>query len=67
MQIGEILEYVETLNRIDTTGITATSHALSLTNAFREDERGKHLDRNAALSNSPQKENGQFVVPKVIG
>ena len=38
-QIGEILEYVDTLNKLDTKGITPTSHAIFLTNAFREDEK----------------------------
>jgi Asp-tRNA(Asn)/Glu-tRNA(Gln) amidotransferase C subunit len=26
-----------------------------------------HLDRNLALANAPEKENGNFIVPKVIG
>lgn len=65
-QIGTILEYVDVLNRIDTAGVTPTSHAISLTNAFREDEEKENLDRNLALANAPQKEDGNFVVPKVI-
>jgi aspartyl-tRNA(Asn)/glutamyl-tRNA(Gln) amidotransferase subunit C len=36
-------------------------------NAFREDEPGEHLGRDAALANAPEKENGTFMVPKVIG
>jgi len=65
-QIGTILEYVEVLNRIDTEGVTPTSHAISLTNAFREDEEKETLDRNKVLANAPQEEDGNFVVPKVI-
>ena len=37
-QIGEILDYVDSLKRVDTQGVPATSHAISLTNAFREDD-----------------------------
>ena len=67
VQIGEILEYVDTLNKLDTKGITPTSHAIFLSNAFREDEQRMHLDTDAALANAPEKEDGGFIVPKVVG
>ena len=66
-QIGKVLEYVDKLNEVDTEGVRPTSHAISLTNAFREDEPREHLAREQALANAPEKEEGQFVVPKVIG
>ncbi len=66
-QIGKILEYVDTLNKLDTKGITPTSHAIFLSNAFREDEQRKHLDTDEALANAPEKEDGGFIVPKVVG
>lgn len=65
-QIGNILEYVDVLNRVDTQGVTPTSHAISLTNVFREDLEKKALERDKALANAPQKEDGNFVVPKII-
>ena len=65
-QIGTILEYVDTLNRVDTDGVTPTSHAISLTNAFREDEERENLGPDKALANAPQREDGNFIVPKVI-
>ncbi|MBU2520733.1 MAG: Asp-tRNA(Asn)/Glu-tRNA(Gln) amidotransferase subunit GatC [Proteobacteria bacterium] len=66
-QIGNILEYVDMLNRVDTEGVSPTSHAIFLTNVFREDRIKEHLDRSKALANAPEKEDGNFVVPKVIG
>ena len=66
-QIGEILEYVDKLNEVNTEGVKPTSHAISLTNAFREDEPREHLDREKALANAPEKEAGSFIVPKVVG
>ncbi len=66
-QIDEILGYIEKLNQVDTKGIKPTSHAISLTNAFREDKVREHLDRDRALANAPEKEDGSFVVPKVVG
>ena len=66
-QIGTILDYVDKLNEVDTEGVRPTSHAISLTNAFREDEQIDHLEREEALANAPEKEDGNFVVPKVVG
>jgi aspartyl-tRNA(Asn)/glutamyl-tRNA(Gln) amidotransferase subunit C len=65
-QIGTILDYVDKLNEVDTEGIRPTSHAISLTNAFREDEQKEHLDRDKVLENAPEKEEGSFIVPKII-
>ncbi len=66
-QIDEILGYIEKLNQVDTENIKATSHAIFLTNAFREDEEQEHLDRDRALANAPESEDGSFVVPKIVG
>ncbi|PIP35016.1 MAG: Asp-tRNA(Asn)/Glu-tRNA(Gln) amidotransferase GatCAB subunit C [Desulfobacterales bacterium CG07_land_8_20_14_0_80_52_14] len=65
-QISEVLGYVAQLNRVDTQNVPPTSNTLSLTNAFREDERAAHLDRELALSNAPQANDGDFIVPKII-
>jgi len=66
VQIDNILQYIDMLNRVDTKGVAPTSHAISLTNVFREDKVKEHVDRNKALANAPEKEDGNFVVPKVI-
>ena len=66
-QLGTILEYVDTLKRVDTTGVMPTSHAISITNAFREDDEQHSFNRDAALENAPDKEDGSFIVPKVVG
>lgn len=65
-QIGQILEYVDTLNQVDTNTIRGTSHAITLTNAFREDIIREYLTNDQALANAPEKEDGAFVVPKVV-
>ena len=66
-QIDEILGYIDKLNQVETKGIRPTSHAIFLTNAFRDDEPGEHLEHDRALANAPDKEDGSFVVPKVVG
>ena len=65
-QIAEILEYVDTLNQVDTDGVEPTSHAIFLTNAFRDDLPAAHLERKKALLNAPEQRDGNFVVPRVI-
>jgi aspartyl-tRNA(Asn)/glutamyl-tRNA(Gln) amidotransferase subunit C len=66
-QIGDILDYVDKLNEVNTEGVKPTSHAISLTNVYREDEPQEHLDREQVLANAPQEEDGNFVVPKIVG
>ena len=65
-QIDNILEYVDKLKQVDTQGVAPTSHAISKTNAFREDDVIEHLDRELSLANAPEKEDGAFLVPRVI-
>ena len=66
-QLDGILGYMETLNRVDTEGIVPTAHAVSLTTPLRKDERRPHLDRDAALANAPERDEENFLVPRVIG
>lgn len=65
-QLDRILSYVAKLNELDTTGIEATTHALSLDNAFREDAVTASLPRQEALANAPSDNGESFVVPRVI-
>lgn len=65
-QLGHILEYVETLDRLDTSGVAPTFHAVDTQNAFRADIPAGHLNREAALANAPDADDGCFIVPKVI-
>ena len=58
--------YVDQLRQVDTSGVKPTSHALALTNAFREDAETRHLGLESSLANAPEQEDGSFVVPKVI-
>jgi len=65
-QVGKILSYVEKLNELDTDGIEPTTHAISVNNAFREDEVKQSLSQEKALQNGPLQNGEAFVVPKVI-
>ncbi len=65
-QLDKILGYVAKLNEIDTENVKATTHALSLTNAFREDEMQPSLPQHDALANGPRQNGEVFVVPRII-
>ena len=65
-QLAGILDYVDKLAEVDTEDVAPTSHAIELTNAFREDVVRDHLSNEDALANAPSREDGSFVVPKVI-
>lgn len=65
-QLGNILEYIKDLNRLDTSDVEPTSHVLDLSTPLREDEVKQLIDTEDALRNAPESEDGFFVVPKVI-
>jgi aspartyl-tRNA(Asn)/glutamyl-tRNA(Gln) amidotransferase subunit C len=65
-QLDDILTYVAKLNELDTGSIVPTTHAISIVNAFREDEEMLSLEREKTLANAPQQNSESFVVPKVI-
>jgi len=65
-QLDQILTYMEQLNRLDTTGIEPTSHAIPIYNAFREDETRPAFSREKVLEIGPEQEDGHFRVPRII-
>ena len=65
-QLEQILTYMEQLNRLDTTGVEPTSHAIPIHNAFREDKTRTSFPQEEVLSISPDQENGHFKVPRII-
>lgn len=65
-QLNDILLYMDILNKVDTTGIKPMSHAIALSNAFRNDEEQESLSVEASLANAPDSNGASFKVPKVI-
>ncbi|HEY3364311.1 MAG TPA: Asp-tRNA(Asn)/Glu-tRNA(Gln) amidotransferase subunit GatC [Symbiobacteriaceae bacterium] len=64
-QLSRILEHVESMNRLNTTDVTPTYHAVALQNVLREDKPHQSLDRAKVLSQAPEAEAGCFKVPKI--
>ncbi len=61
-----ILEYVRSLESLDTGKVPPTSHVLNLENVFREDTMKESGVREAALKNAPMREGDFFKVPKIV-
>ena len=66
-QLNSILEYMEQLNRIDTSAIEPTACVESGAHALRDDVVRPSRSREEALANAPESDRGLFKVPKVIG
>ena len=64
--LNQVLAYVAQLDQWDTTGTEPMYHPLPVFDALREDTPGASLSNEAALSNAPAQEDGQFRVPKVV-
>lgn len=65
-QIEDILEYVSTLQKVDTKGKKFRSQ-VDLTNVFRKDEPKDSLPQNKVLQNrSKTSKKGAFVISKVL-
>jgi len=68
-QLGDILEYANQVQNIDTTGVPPTASVVARHEADRPDTVLASLDRSEALANAPDAslESGLFKVPRVIG
>ncbi|KJK51230.1 glutamyl-tRNA amidotransferase [Lentzea aerocolonigenes] len=66
-QLDVILQSVASVGDIATADIPPTSHAVPLTNVFREDVVRPSLGQQQALSGAPEAEDGRFRVPRILG
>ncbi|MBI2599541.1 Asp-tRNA(Asn)/Glu-tRNA(Gln) amidotransferase subunit GatC [Candidatus Daviesbacteria bacterium] len=65
-QLSKILEYVDQLNKVDTTDVEPTFNVTDNKNVLREDETTPSLTQDEALSNAPQKKDNLFVTKGVF-
>ncbi len=65
-QLNAILDYIDVLNKVDTSGVEPTAHVLPVKNVMRADEARPSLPRELALANAPEQEDGYFKVPKIL-
>ena len=63
----QMLDYIDTLNELDTAGIEPMSHVFPVQNVFREDVVTNGDNHEAMLANAPKQKENQYQVPKTIG
>ena len=65
-QLDVILESVARVSEVAAVDIPPTSHALPLTNVFREDVVVPSLQRDQVLAGAPAVEQDRFRVPRIL-
>lgn len=65
-EFSSIIELVEHLQEVDTTGVEPTYHGNDLINVFREDKVVRGTEREAFLSNAKTTQDGFVKVPAII-
>ena len=64
--MGRMLDYIDKLNELDTSGVEPMSHVFPVTNVFREDVVTNRDERDSILANAPEQKDGAFKVPKTV-
>lgn len=62
-ELSSVLDHVDKLAEVDIEGVKPTSHVVPLENVLRADEPRASLDRDVALSQAPDPQDGAFRVP----
>ncbi len=62
----KMIDFVEQLNGVDTTGVEPLIYMTEDTLELRKDELGPELSQADALKNAPSKDSDYFKVPKVL-
>jgi len=65
-ELSHILDWVEQLNEVDTTGVAPMAHAASAGLPMRDDVVTDGGCRDTILANAPHEARGFFTVPKVV-
>ncbi len=65
-QLEETVEYVESLNEVNTEGVEPTSQVIGLENITREDVVKTSLTQEEALKNAKSTDRGFFKVKGII-
>ena len=65
--MGNMLDYMDMLNDLDTEGVEPLFHVYPLSNVFREDVASQEDGSEDTLANAPAKKDNSFKVPRTIG
>lgn len=66
LDMGRMLDYIDKLNELDTTGVEPMSHVFPVQNVFREDVVTNGDESEKILKNAPGEKDNMFMVPKTF-
>ncbi len=64
--MARMLDYIDMLNELDTTGVEPMSHIFPVENVMREDVVTNGDGSEETLANAPERHDTAFVVPKTV-
>ena len=64
--LARIIEMVDQMQSMDTAGVEPLAHPLDSQARLRPDEVTETVDRSLYQANAPAKENGLYLVPRVV-
>ncbi|MCW9708530.1 Asp-tRNA(Asn)/Glu-tRNA(Gln) amidotransferase subunit GatC [Fodinibius salsisoli] len=64
--MNQILDYMTTLEEVDTSDVEPLEHVIDLEYRLRDDKAEAPLDHKEALKNAPDADTDYFRVPRVI-
>ncbi len=64
--LSNIVDFANSLSKIDIGGVKPTAHILDIKNVFRKDEVSDSYSREDILKNAPESQAGCISVPKVV-
>ncbi len=64
--MGRMLDYIDKLGELDTTGVEPMSHVFPVQNVFREDVVTNGDESKATLQNAPGMKQNMFKVPRTV-
>lgn len=65
-QFGDILDYMDLLGEVDTTGVDPLYSPAEHGTVLRADEVRTHCTREDLLANAPEADGQFFVVPRIV-
>lgn len=66
-ELNSILGHIDQISQLDLEGVEPTTHSIPLVNSTREDVVVPSIDRELALLNAPAREDGAFLIPRIVG
>lgn len=64
--LGRVLDWMQQLNELDTTGVEPLVHLTEAVNVLRPDEPRQTLTQAQALAAAPRHDAAYFLVPRVL-